>query len=86
LGFRRTVFKRNRRLLMKHARICERARSFRDRVQRLLDVLADPAPYIARFIARLRRGLCAWRLTPIAPPAFACADLTAPDAAFADSS
>jgi hypothetical protein len=84
-GFRR-LYARRRRLLFKHARICDRRLSLHQRVFRLIAALANPAPYIARFAARLRRRLRLDAIIPFAPPAHACADLAQPPCAFADSS
>jgi hypothetical protein len=83
-GFRRAMG--SRRLFWKSARIRARGADALARVSRLLEVLARPAPYIARFLRRLLRGVAFSRLVPCAPPAHACASLARPDAAFADSS
>jgi hypothetical protein len=77
-GFHRRPFKRNCRLLMKHARICDRRLSLLQRVERLIEALADPERFIARFIARLRRGLIGSRLLIVAPAAARCAGLACP--------
>ncbi|MGQ0533204.1 MAG: hypothetical protein ACT4OF_11020, partial [Caulobacteraceae bacterium] len=82
-GFRRV--RGSRRLFYKSARIRAKGCA-RTRISRLLDVLADPAPYIDRFFKRLCRGLRLTRLVAAAPPAFACADLAAPSAHYLDDS
>ena len=43
------------------------------RVLRLISALANPAPYIARFVARLRKRLRATTIILTAPPASALA-------------
>ena len=85
-GFRRTPVENRRRLLFKHARICDRRLPLYQRVLRLVAALARSRPYIARFVARLRKRLRATTLTAISPPAQACASLAAPAIAYADTS
>jgi hypothetical protein len=72
-GFRRTCVKRRRRLLFKHARIRLKGAGLYQRVLRLVAALANPAPYIARFVARLRKRLRATTIVVTAPPAAALA-------------
>jgi hypothetical protein len=72
-GFRRTPVKDRRRLLFKHARIRLVGASLYQRVLRLISALANPAPYIARFMARLRKRLRATTIILTAPPACALA-------------
>jgi hypothetical protein len=55
-GFR--IARGDNRLLWKSARIRLRGASLTARVERLIDALANPEPYIARYIERLARGLC----------------------------
>src|SRR5688572_16482607 len=84
-GFRR-VGKRLT-LFWKIARIrADRRASLIDRVARLLSVLAHPAPYIARFIKHLCKGLRRTRLVPGAPPAAALTADAPCATAFTDSS
>jgi hypothetical protein len=85
-GFQRAYVKRRRRLFFKHARICDRRRSLRQRVLRLISALASPEPYIARFLARLRRRLRAFTIVAATPPAHRCASIATPEVAFSDSS
>ena len=85
-GFARTRFARRRRLLFKHAHICDRRAGLYARVLRAIAALTRPARYIARFAARLARGLCATTLTPIAPPATALVAAPAQRVPFADTS
>src|SRR5262245_12028869 len=68
-GFR--VVRGDNRLFFKSARIRLRGGDFAQRIQRLIDVLANPAPYIARFAKRLARGLTFRRLVATAPSAVA---------------
>jgi hypothetical protein len=84
-GFRRLCAHR-RRLLFKHARICDRRTGLYERVLRAISALARPERYIARFAARLRRGLCASILIPIAPPAHALRSAPQPAIAGYDTS
>jgi hypothetical protein len=84
-GFRRCANYRLA-LLFKRAGVRARRASALTRVLRLFEVLARPERYIAFFLKRVLRGLRPGALAPAAPPAFACADLAARDAAFADSS
>ncbi len=83
-GFRRTMG--NRRLFWKCARIRARGADPFARVSRLLEALANPEPYIARFMRRLVNGVSFFHLVACAPPAHACASPARPDARFADSS
>ena len=85
-GFRRLRFARRRRLLFKSARICDRRLDLRRRVLAAIAALAHPERYIARFAARLARGLCVSGLIPAAPPAHACTSLAARATAFIDDS
>lgn len=77
-GFRRRYFTRRRRLLFKRARLKLRRAGLYQRVLRAVAALARPEPYIARYAARLRRGLSATRITAVAPPPHACVSLAAP--------
>jgi hypothetical protein len=73
-GFRRVG--RRLTLFWKIARIrAARRASLIDRVARLLSVLADPAPYIARFTKHLCKGLRLTRLVASAPTALAFASV-----------
>jgi hypothetical protein len=72
IGFRRQCGAK--RLFMRSARIRARNGCLPERVQRLLDALADPEPPIARFLKRLAHGLHAARLIVVAPPAWALGD------------
>jgi hypothetical protein len=83
-GFR--IARGDNRLLWKSARIRLRGASLTARVERLIDALANPEPYIARYIERLARGLCFRRLVACAPAAAALAGADAPAPTFADSS
>ncbi|MCL4713271.1 MAG: hypothetical protein KJZ75_08120 [Hyphomonadaceae bacterium] len=83
-GFRRV--EADMRLMVKGARIRLRNASLRARVLRLIDVLMNPEPYIARFAARLRRGLTRFRLIAAAPAAVALVSAPALAPAAADSS
>ena len=83
-GFRRV--EGDMRLMMKGARIRLRGAGLGARVRRLIDVLANPEPYIARFAAKLRRGLTRFRLIAAAPAAVALVSAPAPAPAAADSS
>jgi hypothetical protein len=85
-GFRRSAVKRRRRLLFKHARIADRRLPLYQRVLRLVAALARPEPYVARFIARLRKRLRATTIVAAALPAQSCASLASPHIAYADSS
>ena len=68
-GFRRS--NGDLRLFWKCARIrADRRASFADRLARLLHALARPTRYVARFTARLCKGLRT-HLIPCAPPAVA---------------
>jgi hypothetical protein len=80
-GFRRARVNPRRRLLFKRARIRLRRAGPYQRVLRLIAVLANPEPYVARFVARLRnRGLRRSAIMLVAPPAWAlaCGDPPAP--------
>jgi len=69
-GFRRV--RRRLTLFWKIARIrADRHASLVDRIARLLDVLARPAPYVGRFLKQLCNGLRGARLIPLAPPTVA---------------
>ena len=83
-GFRRTMG--SRRLFWKSAGIRARGAHALARVARLLEALANPEPYIARFMRRLTNGVNFFHLIPCAPPAAACASLARPDVRYADSS
>ncbi len=83
-GFRRTMG--SRRLFWKCARIRARGADALTRVARLLEALAHPERYIARFMRRLANGVRFSQLVACAPPAHACVSLARPDARFADSS
>jgi hypothetical protein len=85
-GFRRDRVKLRRRLLCKHARIADRRLSLHQRVLRLIAALANPEPYIARFLTHLRKGLRNFKFVTVAPPARACAGLATPDPCFVDDS
>jgi hypothetical protein len=74
-GFRCAL--RRPRFLFKLGRIRARRKSLHQRVLRLISALARPEPYIARFLARLRR-LTTSTLVAAAPPAHACASVAAP--------
>ncbi len=65
-GFRR-MRKRNR-LFFKLARVRARG-DLNTRIAQLLNVLADPEPYIARFVKRLVRGVRGSRLFAVGPRA-----------------
>jgi hypothetical protein len=76
-GFRRVG--RRLSLFWKIARIrADRRATLIDRVARLLSVLANPAPYIARFTRELCKGLRPTRLVASAPPAHAPAGAGTP--------
>ncbi len=82
LGFRR--LRRRPTLFWKLARIrAGRSAGLVDRIVRLFEVLARPAPYVARVLKQLCKGLRLSRLVPIAPPAAALA-ADAPCAVIAD--
>ncbi|MCL4714208.1 MAG: hypothetical protein KJZ75_04830 [Hyphomonadaceae bacterium] len=66
-GFRRV--QSSGRLLMRLARIRLRRGSLLARLVRLVRVLRAPERYIARFVRRMRRGVCVTHLVPVAPPA-----------------
>jgi hypothetical protein len=84
-GFR--VSRGSPRLFLKCARIrLGRGGSLTARVQRLIDVLANPQVYIARFAKRLARGLCLLRLVTSAPAASPFTSADALPVAIADSS
>jgi hypothetical protein len=83
-GFRRG--RRNFRRFLRHARIAARGAGFAQRMDRLVSVLADPEPYVARYAAVLARGVKPGALIVAAPPAWDWADAPAPAVAFADSS
>jgi hypothetical protein len=83
-GFR--VSRGSPRLFLKCARIRLGRGSLTARVQRLIDVLADPQVYIARFAKRLARGLCLLRLVTSAPAASPFTSADALPVAIADSS
>ena len=69
-GFRRQGG--SKRLFMRSAHIrAPRGASLRARVTRLLEALAHPEPYMARFLKRLAHGLHGARLVVCAPPAHA---------------
>ena len=85
-GFRRLLFPYRRRLLFKSARICDRRLDLRRRVLAAIAALAHPERYIARFAARIARGLCASGLIAAAPAAQSCAGLSAPAVARIDDS
>ena len=55
-------------------------------MQRLIDVLADPQVYIARFAQRLARGVCLLRLIASAPAAAPFTSADALPVTIADSS
>jgi hypothetical protein len=84
-GFRAMLFRR-RRLLFKHARICDRRVDLYQRVLRAIAALARPELYVSRFVARLRRGLCGSILIPSAPPARAILSAPPPRVAITDTS
>jgi hypothetical protein len=83
-GFRRS--RRNIRQLWKCAHIRARHAGPIARITRLLDVLARPEPYVARFIQRLGKGVAFSRLVLAAPPAAAFTSAAPRAIAFADSS
>jgi hypothetical protein len=74
------------RLFMKSARVRARGAGLRERIDRILAALANPTPYIARFVKRLRRGLCGAHFVAAAPPACACAGLVHVNACAIDDS
>jgi hypothetical protein len=76
----------SRRLLWKCARIRARRADPLARVARLLEVLAFPERYIARFMRRLINGVSFFHIVACAPPAQACVSLARPGPRFADSS
>jgi hypothetical protein len=83
-GFRRAM--RRPRSLFKLGRIRARGKSLHKRVLRLISALANPAPYVERFLRRLRRGPSAFTIIAAAPPAVACASLAPPELRFLDDS
>lgn len=72
-GFRRR--RSGLRLFMKSARVRARGAGLRQRIDRIIAALENPAPYIARFVKRLRRGLCGFTFVAAAPSASACASI-----------
>lgn len=83
-GFRRQ--RRTSRLLFKHARVRVRDGSVLQRLARLLDALAYPERYVARFMKLLGSGLCGSRLIITSPRASAVASQTFQPAYAVDSS
>ena len=83
-GFRRTLG--SRRLFWKSARIRARGADAFTRIARLLEALANPQPFIARFMRRFSSGVSFHHLVPCAPPGNPCASLAFADARFADTS
>jgi hypothetical protein len=83
-GFRRTLG--SRRLFWKSARIRARGADAFTRIARLLEALANPQPFIARFMRRFSTGVSFHHLVPCAPPGEALVSLAFADARFADSS
>ncbi|MBC7770147.1 MAG: hypothetical protein H7124_15290 [Phycisphaerales bacterium] len=83
-GFRRTHGHIH--LLIKSARIGLRGANMRERALHLLEVLANPEPYIAHFMKRLRKGLKLCGLILCAPAAIALPRAPAFPIAAADSS
>lgn len=84
-GFRRIAAAARRRLLFKHAGVCDRRLSLHARVLRLISALANPERYIARFARRCRRGLCFSWIAVCAPPALTLSADAPCEFAFADS-
>ena len=72
-GFRRR--RSGLRLFMKSARVRARHASLRERIDPIIAALENAAPYVARFIKRLRRGLCGFHFVAAAPPATPCASI-----------
>jgi hypothetical protein len=60
---------------MKSARVRARGAGLRERIDRIIAALENPAPYIARFVKRLRRGLCGFTFVAAAPSASVCASI-----------
>jgi len=83
-GFRRV--RGTMRLFFKGAGVRLRGASLRARVLRLIEVLRDLEPYIARFVAKLRQGLRLFHLIATAPAAVAVLSAPTPAIAAADSS
>jgi hypothetical protein len=84
-GFRRV--QRRFTLFWKIARIrAPRGASLADRLGQLLNAIANPARYVARFMKRLCKGLRGSRLIPCVPPALTLTPTAAPAPAFPDTS
>lgn len=84
-GFRRA--QPTPRLIFRAARIRARGQSLRQRALRLLEVMAAPERFVARFLKRILKGLCLRRFVAAAPPPRELAARAMPATpAFADSS